>query len=277
MIPHLGLGIGWRPELAHFIERRNDLGFIEVVAENVSGPYAFPAAVDALIERGIRVIPHGVSLSLGSPGPLDRDRVKRFAKLARRVDAPVASEHIAFVRAGGREAGHLLPVPRSREQLRVLVANIRAVQAALDVPFAVENIAALFEWPDAEMSEADFLGEILDQTGAFLLLDLANIHANAKNLHSARDAFEHLPLDRVAYVHVAGGEERDGLYHDTHAHRTPTEVFELLTQLAARIDIPGAMLERDEQFPTDAELAEELSAITRAVSAGHTRRAAYVG
>ena len=277
MTAHLGLGIGWRPELAHFIERREDIGFVEVVAENVSAPHAFPAAVDALRERGVRVIPHGISLSLGSPGQLDRERVKRLAKLARRAGAPLVSEHIAFVRAGGREAGHLLPVPRTRAQVDVLVANIRNVQSALDVPFAVENIAALFEWPNAEMSEADFLGEILDQTGALLLLDLANVHANAKNLSAARDVFVDIPVDRLAYVHVAGGEERDGLYHDTHAHRTPPEVLDLVEQLSARADVPGVMLERDELFPSDEELTEELDAIARAAALGRSKRVAHVG
>jgi uncharacterized protein (UPF0276 family) len=276
MTVNLGLGIGWRPELAHFIERREDIGFVEVVAENVSAPHEFPAAVDALRERGVRVIPHGISLSLGSPGPLDRERVKRLGKLARRADAPLVSEHIAFVRGGGREAGHLLPVPRTREQVDVLVANIRAVQSVLDVPFAVENIAALFEWPDAEMSEAVFLGEILDQTGALLLLDLANVHANAKNLGTARDVFVDIPVDRLAYVHVAGGEERDGLYHDTHAHRTPPEVLDLVEQLSSRADVPGIMLERDELFPSDAELTEELDAIAHAATLGRSRRVAHV-
>jgi uncharacterized protein (UPF0276 family) len=276
-IAPLGLGIGWRPEIALFIERRTDLGFVEVVAENVSAPHVFPEAVDALRDRGLRVIPHGVSLSLGGAEPLDRNRLKRLAKLARRVDAPLVSEHIAFVRAGGVEAGHLLPVPRTRDQLDVLVANIRATQSMLDVPLAVENIAALFEWPNAEMDEATFLGEILDQTGAMLVLDLANVHANSLNLgiHRGR-LFDTFPLDRVAYVHVAGGEERDGVYHDTHAHQTPPEVFALVEELTARVDVPGLMLERDEHFPTDAELGQELDEIARAVVRGRDRRGVHV-
>jgi uncharacterized protein (UPF0276 family) len=276
-VPSLGLGIGWRPEIAHFIERRTDLGFIEVVAENVSAPHSVPPAVNALRERGIRVIPHGISLSLGSATPLDRARMKRLATLARRVEAPLVSEHIAFVRGGGVEAGHLLPVPRTREQLAVLVTNIRAAQSMLDVPLAVENIAALFEWPDAEMDDATFLGELLDQTGVLLLLDLANVHANARNLASdGARILDELPLDRVAYVHVAGGEERDGLYQDTHAHRTPPEVLDLVEQLSARVDVPGLMLERDEDFPNDAELANELRDIATARSRGVARRAAHV-
>jgi uncharacterized protein (UPF0276 family) len=269
----LGLGIGWRPEIAHFIERRTDIGFVEVVAENVNASPGALSAVDGLRERGVRVVPHGISLSLGSATPLDRVRAKRLADVARRVDAPLVSEHIAFVRGGGVEAGHLLPVPRTREQLRALVANIRAAQAMLPVPLAVENIAALFEWPNAEMDEATFLNEILDQTGAFLLLDLANVHANARNLGvDATQTLHELPVDRIAYVHVAGGEERDGLYHDTHAHRTPPEVFALVEDLSARAEVPGMMLERDEHFPSDQELDEELVDIARATERGRARR-----
>ena len=223
-------------------------------------------------------MPHGISLSLGGAEPLDRDRVKRLASLAQAFAAPLVSEHIAFVRAGGDEAGHLLPVPRTREQLAVLVRNINDAQAMLPVPLAVENIAALFDWPDGEMDEATFLNEILDQTGALLLLDLANVHANILNLGGdAESILDRLPLDRVAYVHVAGGEMRDGIYYDTHAHRTPPAVFNLVSSLAARRDIPGFMLERDEHFPSDAELDAELDDLTVAIAAGRDRRLARAG
>jgi uncharacterized protein len=276
-MPPLGLGIGWRPEIALFIERRADLGWVEVVAENVSTPHGMPAAIMQLRERGMHVVPHGISLSLGSAAPLDRSRAKMLGRLARELGSPLVSEHIAFVRGGGMEAGHLLPVPRTREQLAVLVRNIRDAQALLDVALAVENIAALVEWPGAEMDEATFLGEILDQTGALLLLDLANVHANARNLGlNGAALLESVPLDRVAYVHVAGGEERDGLYHDTHAHETPAEVIEMVASLGARRDVPGFMLERDDHFPTDAKLGEELDAIAHAIASGRERRLARV-
>jgi len=271
-IPPLGIGIGWRPEIARFIETRIDLGFVEVIAENMTAGARIPRAVMHLRDRALRVIPHGVSLSLGSAAQVDRARVKLLGKLARLLDSPLVSEHIAFVRGGGIDAGHLLPVPRTLAQLRVLVKNIRDAQTLLPVPLAVENIAALFDWPDEQMSEADFLGEILDQTGALLLLDLANVHANARNLRNGEAGLDELPLDRIAYVHVAGGEERDGLYLDTHAHRTPPEVFTLIEELSARRDIPGFMLERDDHFSSDLELAEELDSIAGASARGRDRR-----
>ncbi len=123
-------------------------------------------------------------------------------------ESPLVSEHVAFVRAGGREAGHLLPVPRTRAALDVLVANVAEAMAGLPVPLALEPIATLFEWPAAEIDEADFLTELLDRTGALLLLDVANVWANARNAGTDPVALlDRLPLDRVAYVHVAGGTE----------------------------------------------------------------------
>jgi uncharacterized protein (UPF0276 family) len=271
--PKLGLGIGWRPELSLDIERRRDLGFVEIVAENID-PGSIPQALLKLREAGKQIIPHGISLSLGGAEPVDRGRVRRLGDLAKRLASPLVSEHIAFVRAGGMEAGHLLPVPRSKAALGVLIDNARTTQDLLEVPLALENISALFEWPDGEMSEAEFLTEILDRTGAALLLDVANVWANARNLGGDGCALlEKLPLDRIAYVHVAGGEERDGVYHDSHAASVPAGVLELLEELCGMSDVPGVMLERDDVFPDEVLLNTELDGIARAIAKGHERRA----
>src|SRR5262249_50010133 len=206
VVPNLGLGIGWRPELALVTDRRCDLGFIELVAEDFDARGTLPAPIELLRRRGVAVVPHGVSLSLGGADPLDRDRLAALARLAERVAAPLVSEHIAFVRGGGLESGHLLPLPRTREPLDVLVANVRAAQPVLPVPLALENIATVFGWPDAEMDEAAFLTEVLERTGALLLLDLANVYANSRNHDYNPAAFlDGLLLERIAYVHVAGG------------------------------------------------------------------------
>ena len=141
------------------------------------------------------------------------------------------------------------------------------------MPLALEHVAALLEWPAPELDEAAFLTELLERTGALLLLDLANLHANARNHGGDPLAFlDALPLERIAYVHVAGGVERDGLYHDTHAHPTPPAVLELVAELCSRRDPPGVMLERDDAYPPEAELAAELDAIAAATRAGAARR-----
>ncbi|MBF9130963.1 DUF692 domain-containing protein [Plantactinospora sp. S1510] len=271
MIPDsYGVGIGWRPEIAGFVAELPGLRFVEVVAESVPATGPAPPALAALRDRGVAVVPHGVRLSLGGAEPVEPERVSRFARVAELLDAPLASEHIAFVRAGGVEAGHLLPLPRTREAVDAVVANVTRVQAELTVPLALEPIAALFDWPDDELDEAHFLNEILDRTGALLLLDIANVYANAHNRgDDPLDLLDRLPLDRVGYVHVAGGAAHDGIYHDTHTDPVPDVVLELVAELSARHRPPALLLERDGDYPPAAALRGELDAI--AAASGHPR------
>jgi uncharacterized protein (UPF0276 family) len=272
----LGAGIGWRPEIADAVEAMTGIDWVEAVAENVC-PGHLPDSLVRLRERGVTVVPHGVSLGLGGA---DRPAEGRLADLAARAEvlgAPLVTEHIAFVRAGGErtaspllEAGHLLPVPRTRDALDVLCENVRIAQDALPVPLAVENIAALFSWPGEEMTEGQFLYELVERTGVRLLIDVANLYTNQVNRgEDPVKALAELPVEAIAYVHVAGGYERDGVWHDSHAHPVPEPVLGILAELASRVTPPGVLLERDENFPDDpAELPRELDRIREVVAAG---------
>lgn len=260
----LGIGIGWRPEIAGVLTRLPGLRLTEVVAEALTGG-AVPEPLVQLRQRGVTVVPHGVRLSLGGAEDLDQHRVAHLARCAAVLDAPLVSEHIAFVRAGGTEAGHLLPVPRTPDALDVLVTNVLTAQAQLPVPLALEPIAALFEWPEDEIDETAFLTELLDRTGAWLLFDVANLYANATNRGDEPSALlARLPLERIAYVHVAGGAEHDGLYHDTHTDPVPPEVLALLSELCALHRPPAVLLERDGNYPPEAQLRAELDTLAHA-------------
>ncbi|MFJ8047258.1 DUF692 domain-containing protein [Streptomyces luteogriseus] len=275
----LGTGIGWRPEIADAVERMPGIDWVEAVAENVC-PGHLPDSLRRLRERGVTVVPHGVSLGLGGADRPDAGRLTALAERAQALGSPLVTEHIAFVRAGGPltasphlEAGHLLPVPRTRDALDVLCENVRIAQDALPVPLAVENIAALICWPGEEMTEGQFLYDLADRTGVRLLIDVANLHTNHVNrAEDPAKALAELPLEALAYVHVAGGFERDGVWHDSHAHPVPRPVLDILTDLASRVSPPGVLLERDENFPEPAELEHELSAIRRALEAGAVER-----
>ncbi|WP_203718401.1 DUF692 domain-containing protein [Asanoa siamensis] len=260
-----GVGIGWRPEIAGFIAELPGLRFVEVVAESVHDHAPVPQGLADLRERGVAVVPHGVRLSLGGAEPVEPQRVTHLASVAERLGAPLVSEHIAFVRADGVEAGHLLPLPRSREAVDVVVANVARTRAELSVPIALEPIAAIFDWPDDELTEAEFLTEILERTDALLLLDIANVYANARNRGNDPVALlDALPLERIAYCHVAGGSEAGGIYHDTHTHAVPAPVLELITELCGRRRPPALLLERDGAYPPADDLRAELDAIAAA-------------
>jgi uncharacterized protein (UPF0276 family) len=265
--PRLGIGIGWRPEIDLTVERLPGVDFVEVLAENIR-PGPLPESLTVLRARGVPVVAHAVSLSLGGAEPVDRARVEHLAMVAAAVDAPLVSEHVAFTRAGGLDTGHLLPVPRTRDALNVLVDNVKRAQAELPVPLALENIATVFDWPGNELTEGRFLAELVERTGCLLLVDVANLYAATVNVGTAPAEFlDELPLEHLAYVHVAGGVTHDGIYHDTHAHAVPREVLDVLAELCTRVDPPGVMLERDDDYPAGADLAAEIAAI-RAVVEG---------
>ncbi|HET6857653.1 MAG TPA: DUF692 domain-containing protein [Streptomyces sp.] len=270
----LGIGIGWRPEIADTVERLPGVDWVEAVAENIC-PGHIPDSLQRLLARGTKVIPHGVSLGLGGADRPDAERLADLAARAEALGSPLVTEHIAFVRAGGPltasprlEAGHLLPVPRTWEALHVLCENVRVAQDSLPAPLALENIAALINWPGEDMTEGQFLAELVERTGVRLLIDVANLHTNHVNRgEDPAVALAELPVEAIAYVHVAGGVEKDGVWHDTHGHPVTRPILDILAELRSRTDPPGVLLERDENFPSPQELAAELTEIRTTLAA----------
>lgn len=275
----LGIGIGWRPEIADEVEALAGIDWVEAVAENLCADH-LPDSLVRLRERGVTVVPHGVALGLGGADRPDPGRLAALAARAELLGTPLVTEHIAFVRAGGPltasprlEAGHLLPVPRTWDALDVLCENVRIAQDSLPVPLALENIAALISWPGEELTEGQFLAELVERTGVRLLIDVANLHTNHVNLgQDPAKALDELPVKAIAYVHVAGGVEKNGVWHDTHAHPVSAPVLEVLAELRSRVDPPGVLLERDDAFPPGAELAGELDAIRATLRRAATGR-----
>ncbi|MFJ6854183.1 DUF692 domain-containing protein [Streptomyces sp. NPDC091271] len=273
----LGIGIGWRPEIADVVEALPGIDWVEAVAENLCADH-LPESLVRLRERGVTVVPHGVSLGLGGADRPDPGRLAGLAARAELLGTPLVTEHIAFVRAGGPltaspvlEAGHLLPVPRTWDALEALCENVRIAQDSLPVPLALENIAALISWPDEELTEGQFLAELVERTGVRLLIDVANLHTNHVNRgEDPATALDELPVEAIAYVHVAGGVEKDGVWHDTHAHPVTRPVLDVLGELRSRVDPPGVLLERDDDFPPAGELAGELTAIRSTLAAAAT-------
>jgi uncharacterized protein len=267
-----GIGIGWRPELALAIDRMPDLDFVEVTADNVAARN-LPQALVSLRARGVPVAVHSIGLSVGGAEVIDPERLDEVARLAAVLEAPVVSEHVAFVRAGGMEAGHLLPVPRTQDAISVIAENVLAIKGRFPMPLALENIATLVDWPAGEWEEPEFLTKLLDATDCQFLFDVSNLFANAGNHGWDAIAYlERLPLDRLAYVHVGGGIVRGALYHDTHAHVVGEGPLGLLEELCARVEPPAVMLERDDNFPSEQDLRAELDSLRAAVERGRKRR-----
>jgi uncharacterized protein (UPF0276 family) len=254
-------GLGWRTELAaDLLSQPAAADLVEVVAETC---FAQPRALREAhaIAEVWPVIPHGVKLSLGSADGIETARARRLGTLARELRAPAVSEHVALTRGGSREIGHLTAVPFTRQQVRVVARNVAALRRHLpDVPLLLENIAWTLRFPEDEMGEGAFHAEVAEATGCELLLDLANLYANALNAGlPPLGLLRSYPLHRVGMVHLAGGVHEQGFYLDTHAHAIPAQVYELLAELLrVRGPVP-VIVERDARFPAFDELRAEVA------------------
>ncbi len=272
------MGLGYRRELAaSLLTAPGSVGFVELIAESCLADNAMRREALGIAEIW-PVLPHGIKLSLGSADGIDEDHARRLGRLVRELRAPLCSEHVAFTRGRRREIGHLTQLPLSRTAVAVVARNLaRARRHLPDVPFLLENPAWTLRWSDDEMDEGSFFHEIVAATGCDLLLDIANLYANATN--SGVDPLTLLrsyPLNRVAMVHMAGGAWREGFYVDTHCHPTPAAVLQLLAELVRITGPVPVILERDGRYPPWSELQQELDA-ARAILQASATDAAVAG
>jgi len=277
-LPFLGAGVSYRPQWSWEIVRHRDhLGLVEVIPEDFVGPEAQRDLTN--LRYAVPVLLHGIGLSLGSAEGLDAGRLEHFAQLAHAVEPPWVSEHIAFTRAGGIEIGHLAPLPFTREAVETVAANVAALRRAIPgVPMLLENIAYAVVLPEAEMSEAEFVRAVIETADCGLLLDLENVHANAKNHGYEPIGFlESLPLERVVEVHLAGGVWLEGQYADTHTRPVPEESWALLEWLAPRAPVRAVIIERDDDLPPFAKLLAEVERARRTLDVAAARDPAGAG
>lgn len=267
------LGMGWRPPLAPLLAEHESLGFCEIIAENHLQA-ALPLAIENLLSHGKAIIPHGVSLSLGSAEGPNLSHLKQIRRLCTKVKAPFFSEHIAFVRSGASSVQSLLPVPKTPSNLRLLCDRAKATSDVLGLPLVLENIAQLFTWPDQLLREADWLNALSHHGDVGILLDISNLYANVVNgfaeahpksqtcvLRAIEDFFQALDLSRVRYLHVAGGTWIDDFYTDTHGHPLDDAHQAILTMAYQRLGPIPTLLERDHHFTSRQELEHELALV----------------
>ena len=270
-------GLGWRPELAlDMLRHAGDVEILEFIAEEW---FTAPPARLATLTAWCRERPchlHGTSLGLASAVPVAQERLLAWKNLVHATQPAFWSEHLAFVRGGGIELGHLAAPPRTTATIAGALANIQAMKNVVGSLPLLENVATLMVPPGSVIDEPTWLCGIIENSGAGMLLDLHNWHANAVNQGwDATAALDRLPLERVVAVHLAGGRRWRGRLLDDHLHPVPEAVFDLLEGVAARVPGPlDVLIERDGAFPAFAELLDELAHARASVAAGRARRVA---
>jgi uncharacterized protein (UPF0276 family) len=282
---HDRIGLGWRaPLAANIFMHLEDIDVVEVIADDLFEASNRELNAIRSLAREVPMVVHGVALGLASVMPVQRGRLDKLAKVVNALEPTMWSEHMAFVRGGAYEIGHLAAPPRNLMTVEGAVRNIARIRTVVGEQPVLENIATLIDPPDSALSEAEWVCSIAAESNSPLLLDLHNLYANAVNF-GGRDpvaCLREFPLERVSSVHISGGQwvQLDLSEHnltarrllDDHVHDVPDVVFTMLAELGHLCPQPlTVILERDGQYPGFPLLLMQLRRAREALAQGRHR------
>jgi len=250
-LPDLGIGIGLRT--VHFgdiLDRWPAIDWFEILSENYMDTGGRPLHVLDRVAERYPVALHGVSLSIGSTDPLDRDYLRKLKDLAARCRARWVSDHLCWTGVAGRNVHDLLPMPYTEEALRHVVARVKQVSDILERPLVVENPSSYVEFADSTMPEWEFLSRMAEEADCGLLLDVNNVYVSAFNHgFDAEQYIDAIPADRVVQYHLAGHTNKGTHILDTHSDHALPEVWELYARSCRRTGLVSTLYEWDEDIP----------------------------
>jgi uncharacterized protein len=273
------IGIGWRPALAAGIFAHLDqIDVVEVIADDFfDAPKNERRALRTLAAQ-VPVVLHGVTLGLASSVPVPTKILEQTARLCDEIKPDYWSEHLAFVRGGGIEIGHLSAPPRNADTIEGAATNLARARKIVGSLPLVENIATLIDPPASDRDECTWVNDILAASPCGLLLDLHNLYANATNFnYDPYEFIDRLPLEPIVAIHLAGGKwvsaQGERRLLDDHLHDVADPVYDLLTAVGARAPQPlTVILERDGAYPPIENLLAQLIRARAALAAGRAQR-----
>ncbi len=265
MKPHIqGFGLGLRVDhYRDFVDGGpQPVDWLEIISENYMVPGGKPLYFLDRIRADYPMVMHGVSLSIGSTDPLDRDYLRALRKLADRVDPGWISDHLCWTGVDHTNLHDLLPLPYTEAALDHLVPRIEQVQEVLGRELVLENVSSYITYSDDAMPEWEFIAELCRRTDCRLLLDVNNVYVSSVNHRfDAQRFIDAMPVERVVQIHLAGHEDHGELLIDTHDHPIRDEVYALYAYTLRRLGPVPTMIERDDNIPPLAVLLGELDRV----------------
>ena len=254
-----GIGIGLRvPHYSHILSKKPVVDWFEIISENFMVEGGRPLELlDRILEQ-YRVVQHGVSMYFGSADKPDRTHLKRLKNLVKRTKTPWLTDHLCWGSVDGRYTHDLLPMPYTFGAARRTAEKIRQIRDYLEVPICVENVSSYAEFHVSEMTEWEFLAEVVELADCGILLDVNNIYVSAKN-HSfdPYDYVNNLPHHRVGQMHVAGHTKFEKYILDTHDHPVLDPVWKLYAHATRACGVTATLLEWDDKIPSFDEVHNE--------------------
>lgn len=249
-LPELGIGLGLRTvHYAHILEHSPKVDWFEILSENYMLTQGRPLAILDEIAEKYPIAMHGVSLSIGSVDPLDREYLKELRALKQRTKARWVSDHLCFTGVAGKNTHDLLPMPFTEEALKHVVRRVKEVQDFLDAPLALENPSSYLEFSGGDLTEWDFLAAVAKEANCALLLDVNNVYVSSQNHGYDADVYlDAIPWDRVVQMHLAGHTDHGTHIVDSHIGPVPDPVWELYRKVRPRTGA-SVLLEWDAEIP----------------------------
>jgi uncharacterized protein (UPF0276 family) len=249
--PALGYGVGLRrPHYSRVIDEHPRIDWFEIISENFMVEGGRPLEVLEAVRRDYPVVMHGVSLSIGSTDPLNRDYLRRLRELASRFEPAWISDHLCWTGAGGHNLHDLIPLPYTEEALRHVARRVAMVQEALGRPILLENISSYMTFRASAVPEWEFIAAVAQRADCGILLDVNNIHVTAFN--QGFDPIRYIdaiPAERVAQFHLAGYSDHGDYLLDTHDHPVSAAVWDLYEYAVRRIGPVATLIEWDDRIP----------------------------
>lgn len=262
-------GAGFKPQHAEAIlDDAYRIGFLEVHAENYMGAGGMPHRLLTRMREQFPLSVHGVGLSIGGEGPLDREHLERLADVVERYQPALVSEHLAWSSHDRTYYNDLLPIPYDQDTLDRVVAHVDQVQERLKRAILLENPSTYVAFETSTMRETDFIREVARRTGCGLLLDINNVHVSASNHgYSAERYLADFPLELVEEIHLAGHAPDEGttpsnpatrrLLIDSHDRPVDAVVWDLFETVLGETGALPTLIEWDEAIPDWQVLRQE--------------------
>jgi uncharacterized protein (UPF0276 family) len=258
-----GAGLGLRRDfLSEIADQQPDtIDFYEVAPENWIPLGGILGKQFRSITEKEPFVCHGLSLSIGSPDPLDENFIRAVKNFMAKHQIKLYSEHLSYCGKDGHMYD-LLPIPFTQEAVQHIVTRIRRVQDILEQQIAIENVS-YYAAPGQEMEEIEFFNAVVRESDCKVLLDLNNIYVNSINhQYDAETFLKSLPGDRIAYAHIAGHYvEAEDFLVDTHGADIIDPVWKLLGRAYELYGVFPTLLERDFNIPALEELVKEVKTI----------------
>ena len=260
----LRAGVGYKTvHLDGILADPTAIGWLEVHAENYMGDGGPQIAQLKYLRERFPVSCHGVGLSIGSEGPLDKEHLARLKKLVDWLEPAMFSEHLAWSTHDVGYMNDLLPVPYNETTLAKVVEHIDQVQEAVGRQMLLENPSLYVAFSDSTMSEIDFLKEIVARSGCGLLLDVNNVFVSGTNQQTSPEEYiDAFPVEHIGEIHLGGHEAQeddygDPLLIDSHNNPIVDPVWTLYERLVARAGALPTLIEWDNDIPEWSVLANE--------------------